>query len=203
MRDPRHLPFWVVYRMKGQALVETAIIAPFPVFLLIGLLEVGYALNGYLILTSSNREAARFAARKIYLEEPRNVYSHTLTSLSGQLDFKNRGVMLLTVIEVENHCTDTYTVTVPLRWAYPYTPVSRIDFTKTVSLMKETQYKVSCMSPYSVLPPHQAITVEMWYEQPQLFGFPLISNPLTDPVPMYAHSTFRVERSNREWKQEH
>jgi hypothetical protein len=35
------------------------------------------------------------------------------------------------------------------------------------------------------------IVVEMWYEQPQLFGFPLISNPYTDPVPMYTHTVMR------------
>lgn len=35
------------------------------------------------------------------------------------------------------------------------------------------------------------IISEMWFDQPMLIGFPLISNAFTDPVPMYAHTIFR------------
>lgn len=33
---------------------------------------------------------------------------------------------------------------------------------------------------------------EMFYEQPQLLGAPLISNRFTDPIPFYAHTTMRI-----------
>lgn len=36
------------------------------------------------------------------------------------------------------------------------------------------------------------IITEVSYDQPQLFGFPLVSNPLTDPVPLYTHTTMRM-----------
>jgi hypothetical protein len=36
------------------------------------------------------------------------------------------------------------------------------------------------------------IITELFYDQPQLFGFPLISNPFTDPVPLYTHTTMRI-----------
>jgi hypothetical protein len=36
------------------------------------------------------------------------------------------------------------------------------------------------------------IVTELFYDQPQLFGFPLISNPYTDPVPLYSHTTMRL-----------
>ncbi|MCB0193118.1 MAG: pilus assembly protein [Anaerolineae bacterium] len=36
------------------------------------------------------------------------------------------------------------------------------------------------------------IITELFYDQPQLFGFPLISNPFTDPVPLYTHTTMRM-----------
>ncbi len=36
------------------------------------------------------------------------------------------------------------------------------------------------------------IVVEVAYDQPQLFGFPLVSNPFTDPVPLYAKTTMRL-----------
>ena len=33
---------------------------------------------------------------------------------------------------------------------------------------------------------------ELMYDQPQLLGAPLISNPLTDPIPFYAHTAMRI-----------
>jgi hypothetical protein len=33
---------------------------------------------------------------------------------------------------------------------------------------------------------------EVFYEQAQLLGVPLISNPLTDPIPMYGHTVMRI-----------
>jgi hypothetical protein len=33
---------------------------------------------------------------------------------------------------------------------------------------------------------------EVYYDQPQLLGVPLISNPLTDPIPFYAHTAMRI-----------
>jgi len=41
------------------------------------------------------------------------------------------------------------------------------------------------------------IITEIYYNQPQILGFPLISNPLTDPVPMYAHTTMRMIVASR------
>lgn len=42
------------------------------------------------------------------------------------------------------------------------------------------------------------VIVEAFYDQPQLFGFPLISNPLLDPVPMYSHTVMRQNWSRGE-----
>ncbi|MCB0209904.1 MAG: pilus assembly protein [Anaerolineae bacterium] len=39
---------------------------------------------------------------------------------------------------------------------------------------------------------NNVIITELYYDQPQLFGFPLISNPFTDPVPLYTHTTMRL-----------
>ncbi|MCB0196853.1 MAG: pilus assembly protein [Anaerolineae bacterium] len=39
---------------------------------------------------------------------------------------------------------------------------------------------------------NNAIVTELYHDQPQLFGFPLISNPFTDPVPLYTHTVMRL-----------
>ena len=44
-------------------MVELAVIAPLLAFIFIGLVEVGWAIRGYMILLQGTREAARFAVR--------------------------------------------------------------------------------------------------------------------------------------------
>ncbi len=177
---------------KGQGLVEFALIAPILIFFLLGVFEVGWAIRGYLILINATREAARFAAKPGYLVNPMATYEHMQTSLSNQIDFK--GPLLITVIQVEDYCTGVSTVTTTLQWAYPYTPESRIDWPETYETLRQAEHQSSCdkASYQWNIQPHQSVFVEAWYEQPQLFGFPLISNPFTDPIPMYEEATFRV-----------
>jgi hypothetical protein len=47
---------------RGQSLVEIALVFPFILLLLAGLVEVGHYVNTYLTLLDASREAARFAA---------------------------------------------------------------------------------------------------------------------------------------------
>jgi hypothetical protein len=82
-------------RGKGQGLVETALVLPIILLLLLGVFEVGWALRGYIVLANVNREAARFASRGIYLDvsekdDPNavgyeKVITHTIDSLADQL----------------------------------------------------------------------------------------------------------------------
>jgi len=48
---------------RGQGLVEFALILPILILLLIGVVEIGYALRSYLIVVNADREGCRFAAR--------------------------------------------------------------------------------------------------------------------------------------------
>ncbi len=82
-------------REKGQSLVETALIMPILLLMFIGVLEVGWALRGYLTLLNASREAARFAARGRYVDFSTQeramvgygyVLSQTELSLAGQMD---------------------------------------------------------------------------------------------------------------------
>lgn len=81
-------------RGSGQSLVEMAVLTPLLLLMLLGVLEVGWALRGYLVLSNANREATRFAARGRYLDFNKTtpeeigypiVVSHTLDSLAGTL----------------------------------------------------------------------------------------------------------------------
>jgi Flp pilus assembly protein TadG len=193
---------------RGQALVEMAIITPILIFLLIGVFEVGWALRGYLVLAGANREAARFAVRQNYLDFRaeqvgyEKVLSHTYKTLADQLpvDFAGKDTMIISYIEVEATCTGTFTVTTPLgvptyTWKMPLTSpqTTNLNYTELASVALQEQIKHSCAQQAAnlIIRPDGFLTVEFFYKQPQLLGFPLISNPFTDPVPMYTHSTFR------------
>lgn len=191
----------------GQALVETAIIAPILVFLLIGVWEVGWALRGYLVLANANREAARFAVRPGYLdfseESYQRIYNHALNSLSGQIPFTSTGVMIVSYLKVEAECGGVFTITTPIEvptytWTYPITATvqTRLDYAQLGQELAGYQRDYVCWIENAGYRPfdNEMVIVEMFFYQKQLFGFPIISNPLTDPVPMYTHSAFRKLR---------
>jgi hypothetical protein len=48
---------------RGQGLVEMVIVLPVLLILLLGVVEMGYAMRNYLIIVNANREGCRFAAR--------------------------------------------------------------------------------------------------------------------------------------------
>lgn len=199
--------------MKGQALVEMAIITPVLIFLLIGVLEIGWMLRGYLILTNANREAARFAVRQNYLDFNSDdigyekVWTHTLESISGQIPFdENHGTMLISYIHIVATCTQTLAISTPLNvptytWKYPITSpeTTNLNYIEISDRALQDQIRHACDEEYFNFIPSNSdmVTVEMWYRHSQLFGFPLISNPLTDPVPMYANTTFRKAPDSR------
>lgn len=203
---------------KGQALVETAIITPLLIFILIGVFEVGYALRGYLVLVNATREAARFAVRPGYTDYTKEKYddviTHAFDSMAGQIDFT--GTILISVIRTDTqwvcnpleprkdcNCSKPYSPTlvmsplthVSATYKYPFssTEITRLNFPKLVSDSIKYNQEFNCSLMKKGLTPSidESIYVEMWYYQPQLFGFPLISNPLLDPIPMYTYAVFR------------
>jgi hypothetical protein len=48
---------------RGQGLLEMAVILPVLLILMLGVVEVGFALRNYLVVVNANREGCRFAAR--------------------------------------------------------------------------------------------------------------------------------------------
>lgn len=54
---------WLKRSQRGQALIEFALSAPLLVIMLLGLVEFGHALNSYLTVVASARDAARLGAQ--------------------------------------------------------------------------------------------------------------------------------------------
>lgn len=130
------------------------------------------------------------------------------------IDFKDKGTMVMAYLEVntgeacnENldknntcDCLNVYTATIKI-------PRTNPTFTITYGPSQTTHFDYEMIATELALNNRikncdfvrkgfaakgdGMVIVEMWFQQPQLLGFPLISNPFTDPVPMYAHTIMR------------
>lgn len=247
---------------KGQSLVETAIILPILIFMMIGVFEVGWALRGYLVLVNVNRETTRFAVRPGYLnfseKDPAVVgYSGVLTQANASLglgdsqqlplDFETNSVLIIShlVVDTGRPCEpssdptviaacncdafvddtlpydqvnagqnftyddlvltpetpgyefylQTYpTSTLSLSQTVFLTITSQVDYSAEANRLAQQNNKFNCelMKKGGIPSANNIIITEVAYEQPQLFGFPLISNPFTDPVPLYTRTSMRI-----------
>lgn len=62
-RRPFRVIRWLKRSHRGQALVEFALGAPLLIVMLLGVVEFGHALNSYLTIVASARDAARYGAQ--------------------------------------------------------------------------------------------------------------------------------------------
>lgn len=71
---------------------------------------------------------------------------------------------------------------------------SRIQFKELAEKLETQNNEFNCqiVKKGGVTSSNNVIVTEMFFDLPQLFGFPLISNPFTDPIPLYTHTTMRL-----------
>lgn len=71
---------------------------------------------------------------------------------------------------------------------------TRVDYDVLAAELARQNNKFNCeiLKRGGVPSANNAIVTELFHDQPQLFGFPLISNPFTDPVPLYTHTVMRL-----------
>ena len=255
-RDQERASYGMTSRpsQRGQSLVEMALIAPLLLLMFLGVVEVGWALRGYLVLLNINREATRFAARGAYLDfsQPdiedvgyQFVLAHAMDSLSGQLPLEFTGsepnaTMIITHMEIDtgypcadqdcdDECTaapgttypddDRIILPPPVGAGYGGDPAVVISDTFRAqygigapthttriadTLWQELRVQneaINCqlMSKDPAVAPstNSVIIVEIFYDQPQLLGVPLVSNQFTDPVSLYTHTMMRIAESRQ------
>ena len=76
---------------------------------------------------------------------------------------------------------------------------TRINFDALVGDLAAKNNKFNCelLKKGGVPSSNNMIVTELYHDQPQLFGFPLVSNPYTDPVPLYTHTVMRLVSAAR------
>lgn len=241
---------------RGQSLVEMALITPLLLLMFLGVLEVGWALRGYLVLVNADREAARFAARGTYLDfsQPdiedvgyQLIVTHTIDSLAGQLPLDFIGddpnaTIIITHLEIDtgypcgeadrpcdDECAanpdtvypddDVIILPPPLGAGYGSDPAvvisdtfrapygigapahtTRIADTLWEELRTQNEAlncQIMIKNPDIGPSANSVVIVELFYDQPQLLGIPLISNQFTDPIPLYANTMMRIAAARR------
>lgn len=88
-----------------------------------------------------------------------------------------------------------------LRYRTDPTLVTRLDDNALIQQLNYGNFMLNCekmkQSLSTVPMGNHTIVIEVFKEHYQLFGFPLISNPLTDPIPVYSKMVMR-QTYNRE-----
>jgi hypothetical protein len=101
-----------------------------------------------------------------------------------------------------SYFTRTFPITPTITSSENLSRGTRLDYTKETTRLVSQNNKLNCEFIKKQAPitettpletsPNNVIIVEVAYDQPQLFGFPIISNPYSDPVPLYAQTTMRL-----------
>ena len=86
-----------------------------------------------------------------------------------------------------------------LGYSKPLSVASRIDHFEMIDRLGRQQLEQMCALGKVDLnaPPtsHRMVMVEIWYDHYQLFGFPLIATPYTNPIELYSRTVMRYADS--------
>lgn len=197
---------------KGQSLVEFAVILPLLLVMMLGVLEVGYAIRSYVILSNACREVTRYLSRGLY--DDGSMMEHLDHVVADEIDLE-AGELAVVVhhysADVGNPFSDDddeftysrsffgYRVIEPRldeQYLNDYANTAGININKNIYerelLSAEGEYlqllldhkfdKVNIL--WSV---EEIVAVEFSYRQPQLVGF--FGNA---KIPIYTYSVMRV-----------
>jgi len=197
---------------RGQGLLELAVILPVLLILLMGLVEIGYALRDYLVVVNACREGCRFAARGRFSEEDvgaRVVSAGGVVSLgnpSSDVPFlrthgteENTGIIVHHILMDSAGAVPTYTTYVSgvlPSGASGVTPIlagdTRISLTQVIDRHGPATQSINATreeAGYERMPNH-IVVVEVFFMHHPLWDSPFV--PLPDPWMMRAHTEMRV-----------
>ena len=163
---------------RGQGLVEMALILPFLLVLVVGIVELGVALNRQLIVVNAAREGARFGAQGA---RPDDIYAQTRLATSEMLDFNEKNAVIVVV--------------------HAETDDDGEDFAKWEPTVYPSGAPVPHVTPEGVLAELQAegnaadvelVIVDVEYDHEAVLGFPFVS-ALMGQIPIGSWAAMRLE----------
>lgn len=159
---------------RGQALVEFAVIVPFLLVLVMGLIDLGMALQAKIAITNAAREGARLAARGNIFSDAQVL--QVVRDQSRGVDIASNATVLLTTVRCSASGVDSYT-TATLIGSAP----SRFSQTALAAL----QQQLTSSEP-DYLGHEEIVVLEIEYR------FDLVTGMLGATLPMYTYTVMPV-----------
>ena len=203
---------------KGQSLVELALTLPVLLIMLLGLVEVGFALRAYLVLTNVSRETARLASRGLY--QPDQIFNYATWFFGNQLPVRYAGQpdpnaeVIITYYYIPNSdepekqagcptCDPPVAKGCPTCATYSITTTgsltapSRIDVPTHLQEMRDQNalYNIEQGKKQVEMAPvdHNIAIIELFYYHKQvLMDAPVISWIFPDTMVLYSRSVMRI-----------
>lgn len=169
---------------KGQGLVEFALILPFLLVLVVGIVEMGVILNRQITVVNAAREGARFGA---YGAEPDAIYAQTLLATSQMFEFTEENAVV-TVIHAETNLDGTgfaewITNTHPITATVPYVTQPRV--------LAELQEGIASVDFEDKVGNLKLVVVDVRYDHESVLGLPFVG-ALADLVSIGSWTVMRV-----------
>lgn len=164
-------------REKGQGLVETALILPFLLILVVGLVELGVALQRQIVVVNAAREGARFGATGA---TPSDIHKTVLSAASEIFEFDEENATIV-VIHAETDETGVF-----VEWrerAYPEgSAAPHVTSGSVLSDLKDHG------DPGDI----KLVIVDIEYDHQSILGLPIVG-ALADKIPIGSWTAMRLE----------
>lgn len=204
---------------RGQGLVELALILPFLALLLLGVIEMGFALYDYITLASANREGVRLASRARFTD---NMVADLVVGSSGlveqddgsfvpnmrlQGEDANLGVIIIHLsLDVDGNLIDasivvtgtivesdgTRRLITPADTTFTPDRLSEIATNSSNATAHINAYRDA--QTYDMIP-EEIVIVETFLAHDVLYSTII---PMNDVITLHFHSTMRVIRDSRQ-----
>jgi Flp pilus assembly protein TadG len=127
---------WSIKKKNGQSMVETALVLPVILFIMLGIVDFGFLFNNYLVIDNASREGARSAA----VGSSDSVINSTVTSIAASLD---QSKLKTTINPPEDERTKGSEVTITVEYDYSLlTPIIGVVIPNPVHLTANTVMRV-------------------------------------------------------------
>jgi hypothetical protein len=164
-------------RERGQGLVEMALILPFLLILVIGIVEVGLALNRQLTVVNAAREGARFGAFGATADD---VHTETLDATSQMFDFTDENAVVVVIHAETNEDGDGFD-----EWTETIYPS---DATVPHVTQQEVLDQLQAEGDAADL---KLVVVDVRYDHQSMLGLPFVG-ALADQIPIGSWTVMRI-----------
>ena len=166
---------------KGQSLVETVLILPFLLILVVGIAEGGFALNRQLTVVNAAREGARFGT---FGAHPDAIYDQTLLATSQMFDFSEENAVIVVTQAKTDESGDRFEEWVES--VYPVGATDDIPYVRPSKVLKQLGVEGETAN-------LELVIVAVRYDHESVLGLPFVG-ALADRIPIGSWTVMRVPR---------